>query len=230
MENNIFSNAKLLNNMVLIEVVGKYDTTVKLGNTSIEVSKEYEKEKFISTTGIVRAIPERLTFGKEPKDMQWETEMILKVNDRVTMSFMAIAAAIGPSGKSFTENGKLFCFVNYRDIVYTTRDGIDILLNGYCLVKPIKEDIIPGFKKAVGIEVATKFSNKFGEIIQCGEPNKRYVEDTAYDDPMIKKGDIVAYLPVAGIKVYRSSQDLMMNKNMLLKIQRRYMLAIMQLK
>jgi len=226
MQNIFLQDIKLLQNKVLVEVVGKYDTNVKLGDTTIEVDKNYEKEKFIATSGIVRAVPAKLTFGKEPGDLEWETDMQLKVNDRVYMSYMGVASAMGDKGFSFVENGHTYCFVHYKDIIYASRNGVDILLNGYCLLKPILESEVPGYNKPMGVEIKSKFSQKFAKVIQCGEPNKRYVIEGAFDDPSVRVGQIICYLPIAGIKVYKSSQDLMTNRNLLLKVQRRYFLAI----
>lgn len=230
MQNNLFSGAKLLQNRVLVEIVGKYDTQVRLGNTVIEVSKDYEKEKFVATTGIIRAVPAKLTFGKEPNDIEWDTPMQIQVGDRAVMSFMAIAGAMSPGGSSFTEGGKIFAFVHYRDLVYVTRNGVDILLNGFCLLKQIDEQTIPGFRKAIGVEVKSKFSNKYAEVMALGEPIRRYINDCDFDDTSVKVGDIVCFPPIAGIQVYKSSSDLMFKKNVFLKIQRRRFLAVLSLK
>ena len=228
MQNIFLQDIKLLQNKVLVEVVGKYDTNVKLGDTTIEVDKNYEKEKFIATSGIVRAVPAKLTFGKSPDDMTWVTPMQLKVNDKVVMSFMAIAAAISDKGTSFTEDGKTYAFVHYRDLVYATRNSEDIMLNGYCLVQPILEDDVPGFKAASKLQIRSKFSSKYGKVIACGEPVYQYAEDNDYDDPSIKVGDIVSFPPIAGIQVYKSSSDLMFKRNVFLKIQRRRMLCVLE--
>lgn len=231
MQNNFSNGVKMLNNKVLVEIVSKYDDEVKLGDHKIKVNTSYNPEQFLTTIGIVRGLPERLTMGCGPDDMEWKTNMQLKLNDRVIMSYMGVASTMGQNKKVIEVNGKTCIIVHYRNLIMAIRGTEEIMLNGFNLVEPMYEVDVPGVTKhllsVVPDTVAKKYSKQYGKVKLCGEPNSEYVSENALDTT-VKVGDIIMYHKAAGIPFYRSSDDLVRGKNVFLKIQSRYMLAIIE--
>jgi len=231
MQNKLSDQVKMLNNKVLVEIVSKYDDTVKLGNENIKVNISYNPEQFLTTVGIVRGLPAKLTMGHGPDDMEWKTNMQLQLNDRVVMSYMGVASTMGQTNKTIEVNGKTCIIVHYRNLIMAIRGDQEIMLNGFNLVEPMLEVDVPHIKKhllgVVPDTVAKKYSKQYGRIKLCGEPNSEYVLETA-SDTTVKKGDIILYHKAAGIPFYRSSDDLVRGKNVFLKIQSRYMLAVIE--
>jgi hypothetical protein len=82
-----------------------------------------------------------------------------------------------------------------------------IMLNGYCLVEPIKIKDLPielkptEFTTMVDIPDTVKdaFSPLYGMVAYCGIPNKEYIEEHMNDKAKVKPGDIIRFEKSADI-------------------------------
>ncbi|MCK4528534.1 hypothetical protein KAW18_14275 [candidate division WOR-3 bacterium] len=83
-----------------------------------------------------------------------------------------------------------------------------IMLNGYCLVEPIKiKDLFPELLPVEFLSSGVKipdtvrdtFSDSYGMVTYCGVPNKEYVEKYMDDKAKVNPGDIIRFEKSADI-------------------------------
>ena len=164
---------KPLNNFVLL---GNPTSTEKIGGLFIDTT--YKPEDHVEIINEVIAVPERLKFN------EWETEMQLKVGDRVWVQYLSII-----KGERVQVGGEVYVLVPYEKIILTKRGDDLVMLNGYVLIEPVLEEtqqsgIIILLKQA-------KQASQRGYVRHMGIPNKRYTDESHTDEIDIKLGDMV---------------------------------------
>ncbi len=166
---------KPLNNFVLL---GNPTSTEKIGGLFIDTT--YKPEDHVEIINEVIAVPERLKFN------EWETEMQLKVGDKVWVNYLSII-----KGERVQVGGEVYVLVPYEKIILTKRGDDLVMLNGYVLIEPVLEEtqqsgIIILLKQA-------KQASQRGYVRHMGIPNKRYTDESHTDEIDIKMGDMVGF-------------------------------------
>ncbi len=164
---------KPLNNFVLL---GNPTSTEKIGGLFIDTT--YKPEDHVEIINEVIAVPERLKFN------EWETEMQLKVGDKVWVKRLTITKA-----EKVMVGEKAYLLVPYEDIILTKRGDDLVMLNGYVLIEPVLEET-----QQSGIIIllqTAKQASKRGIVRHMGIPNKRYTDESHTDEIDIKIGDMV---------------------------------------
>ncbi len=81
---------KTSGNNVMIELDPENDHIKMKTGGEIYLDTSYEPDKHVTTTGTVRAIPTSLRFDPEnPSYMPWDTDMEIKIGDRVIIHYLA---------------------------------------------------------------------------------------------------------------------------------------------
>ena len=164
---------KPLNNFVLL---GNPTSTEKIGGLFIDTT--YKPEDHVEIINEVIAVPDHLKFN------EWETEMQLKVGDKVWVNYLSII-----KGERVQVGGEVYVLVPYEKIILTKRGDELVMLNGYVLIEPVLEEtqqsgIIILLKQA-------KQASQRGYVRHMGIPNKRYTDESHTDEIDIKLGDMV---------------------------------------
>ena len=164
---------KPLNNFVLL---GNPTSTESIGNLYIDTS--YKPEDHVEIINEVMAVPDRLKFN------EWETEMQLKVGDKVWVSYLSII-----KGERVQVGDSVYVLVPYEKIILTKREDEIVMLNGYVLLEPVTEEV-----KQSGLIIllkTAKQASKRGIVRYIGPSNKRYTDENHSDDIDIKIGDMI---------------------------------------
>lgn len=212
-------------NNVLVKLKEKFNNEVTFGDgTKIEIPVDVNNtSEFLSTEGIVIAVPKKL--NKSP----WETTMQIIPGDTVFFSFNALREAIYSKGSLIHEGGELYAIINYHTLIAARRGGVIVPLNGYCFVKPLREDELPGsiVKKHEDIILNKKRSNRFGEVVLMAEPNLSYENGKDVDlHTPIPTGSIVFFHKKTDVVVQYAVQASLFGKQEMFRIQSRYFNAI----
>lgn len=190
MKSSVLEHMKLVPNRVLVKITDTKDT-VKLGDMTIGIDKQFSEEKHAMTTGIVVNHCGPLV----PDKMDWETENVLMINDFVVFSYESAIYCLDPlKGRHFfDENANQYLLIDYGDIFTARRNEEIIPVNGYLLVEPVTEEIISEFK----LPITT--SMRYGKIAHVSPKNKRYFaagreRNDVYDfDEELKVGDFILF-------------------------------------
>lgn len=164
---------KPLNNFVLL---GNPTSTEKIGGLFIDTT--YKPEDHVEIINEVIAVPERLKFN------EWETEMQLRVGDKVWVNYLAII-----KGERVQVDGNVYVLVPYEKIILTKRGDEIVMLNGYVLIEPVLEE--KQESEIVILLKQAKQASQRGYIRHMGIPNKRYTDEIHTDEIDIKIGDMV---------------------------------------
>lgn len=167
-----------INNYVLLKMEPNETITMPSGVKFFlpPPSAQENKEVYKPLRGEVISVPTLKFKQGDRSTMDWRTDMELEVGDKVIVRRPALSVAIGEDHPSYyVENGELFIYLKYQEIVVATRlvDGKNkiIVLNGYCLIEPIIESA----KTFLYVpDSAKKQSKKFGIIKYLGKPNQEY--------------------------------------------------------
>lgn len=221
----MIENLRTTTNNVLVKLKRKFNNEVTFDNgTTIEIVVDTNNtSEFLSTEGIVVAIPERL--NKSP----WETTIQIVPGDDVFFSFNALREAVFSKGSLINEDGELYAIISYHTLIAAKRGQKIVPLNGYCFVKPLREDELPEgiVKKHTDIIVDRKRSSKFGEVVMMAEPNISYDNKRDTDLTMpIPEGSIVMFHKKTDVVVQYSVQASLFGKQEMFRIQSRFFNAI----
>lgn len=127
-------------------------------------------------------------------------------------------------------------FTKYKTNILT-RDKTTydvVMLNGYCLVEPVRMKNLPPHLLPSGLFIAGNinlpdivkdaFSDSYGMVVYCGVPNKEYVEKYMDDKAKVKPGDIIRFEKSADIFLeYPLHAKLTDDKALFYRIQRHLM-------
>lgn len=163
-----------INNFVILKMEPNETITMPSGVKFFlpPPSAQENKEVYKPLRGEVISVPTLKFKQGDRSTMDWRTDMELEVGDKVIVRRPALSMAIGNDHPSFyVENGELFIYLKYQEIVVATRGDKIIVLNGFCLIEPIIESektflYVP--------DTAKKQSKKFGIIKYLGKPNQEY--------------------------------------------------------
>ena len=198
-----FDNSEVPSNHVIVELLRVEEDAVTHGGVAMgmyeddtwEDESETHPADIASVVGIVRKVPAYLTFGERDGDITWETEMELQEGDQVWFNLIesknAVEITISDEIKS-----KIYRAIPYSDCYAAKRDyWIDkwkdqrgtmiIMLNGFCLLEPIK---IPPMSKLDLIDHG--YYQDRGIVRYLGIPNKCYVNPTYHDNTELEIGDL----------------------------------------
>jgi co-chaperonin GroES (HSP10) len=223
-----------LGNNVMVKLDAKNDYIETKSGLRLLLDTSFEPEKHVVRVGTVEALPRELQFKKE---IPWETEIELKLGDRVVMYFMAIQNCLSKEQKKYAQEGKdVYIFIKYHNIYAIIRGEEIIPINGYVLVEPIEDPewirlneqaskaglIIPDMRKL------SKTHITYGKIAYLGKPNLRYSEkyksDEYYD---LKVGDEIIMKKIRDIPVEYEYHAKMDGGRKLYRMQRHDILAVL---
>lgn len=161
-------------NIVLIE----YSENEKVGNLYYSnLCKDLNPHGSAPSWGKVYKVPKKLFFNKRHRDsMQWETDMILQVDDIVWFE-----RTIFLNSPTIEHLGKTYTLMNYADIYMAERNGEIFTLNGYILVKPLE-------KISKCLEYESKETDLKEVIAIKVSPPVNY-QSEAYDHIEVNEGD-----------------------------------------
>jgi len=159
--------------------------------------------------GEVIMTPDQLTFKQGNHAlMPWKCEMELLKGDDVIVKRPALEMALSKdNGSYFEENGDIYCYLKYSELVLAIRGEEIIMLNGMVLVSPIDEELPQ--TNIAGFEQSKKESTQYGIIAHIGKPNQEYHntkdsrgnEIITEDDPNLKVGDKILFSKAGNIKL-----------------------------
>jgi len=188
-------------------IIGNPTKTNKIGSLLIDTS--WKPEDHVEIINEVIAVP--LT----AKCSEWETEMQLKVGDKVWVNRLTIIKA-----EKIQVGETTYLKVPYEMIILAKRGDEIIMLNGYVLLEPIHKAQI---KSDTIILAPNKEEHQDRGIVRyMGIPNKRYTDEILSDDCEISIGDRVLLSRKYNPKLESSYHESIGNY---LVVQRRHMIA-----
>ena len=198
-----FENSKVPSNHVVVELLRVEEDAVTHGGLAMgmyeddtwEDEGETHPADIASVVGIVRKVPDKLTFGERDGEMPWETEMELQEGDQVWFNFLESKNAV-EFILSDVIKSKVYRILPYQD-VYCAQRGywinkweekrgtMTIMLNGYCLLEQVK---IPPMNSLDVVDHGVY--NDRGIVRYLGKPNKKYINPAYRDNTDLKIGDM----------------------------------------
>jgi len=172
---NKLSVATPINNYVLIKL--ESNDSIKLDSGLVILmpppSKQQNEENFKPLRGSVVSLPEKLVFKQgDHTSLKWKTEMELCVGDNVILKRPALSMALSKeNGSYFIEDGNVFVYIKYDEIIVGKRGEEVVILNGYVIIEP---EVIAYNTPLVIPEMAKKDSRMFGIVRFIGKPNQEY--------------------------------------------------------
>jgi co-chaperonin GroES (HSP10) len=197
-------------NKVIVELDPENSLIETKSGFKLQIDTSYEPEKHVVRMGTVKEVPEKILFSKSDRNiMPWDTDMELKVGDRVIMYYLAVINCISPEKRWFyVENGKIIIFITYNNIYAAIRDGEIIPINGYVLVEPMEDPEWVSMQERIkqgGLLVPDmrKLSNKnvvYGKIAYLASPIRTYYDEHKSDENInVKVGDEIVMKKVRDI-------------------------------
>lgn len=204
-----FHRLKPMSNHVFVEV--EFNDSIKIGGQKMFLETDFNPQDHVPVTGIVKKMPDKLYYTRDDKSesLQWETEIEVRLGDRIFFeyfaSLMALAGMIDPAQeykdpKYIIHNGKVYIFLKYDAIFFTKRNDDIIPVNGFLLCEPIKKHT-KTYSIYLPDDIRNKESNKYAKIFKAGSSNKEYLEEKYMDAKEAKAGDVVLFDKFANQKV-----------------------------
>lgn len=233
------TEGKTHGNHVLIKLDQENNSVRLKSGLELFVDTTYEVEKHITITGEVMALPSKLYYSGRPNiGMPWETEMELKVGDRVFMYYLSVANAFRKETfNAIVEEDARYVFIKYQYIFATIRNGELYPLNGYCLIEPSQDPdwlLLKAKLAKVGMEpVKLKdFSNtnvNYGIVRYLGKPIEEYVDKYSDWKVDINPGDIVVTKRITDIPLEYDLHIKAKDGKKYWRCQRKHILAILSI-
>jgi len=191
-------------NKVIILISDLNDSITLSNGTKLFIDTAFEPAEHTPVVGTVVGVS-KLYYNEKDKNnsMEWETTMDLRIGDKVFMEYFAVHQCLGKrfdknaayeDPKWFEIDGKLYISINYQDIYFAVRDDKIIMLNGYCIVKPIYVERLKSSVIEIPDSIKDKKSNKFCEIILPGKPVKQYLDKKYRDFRGLSAGSIAMFM------------------------------------
>lgn len=189
----------------------KENDSIKLKNGfELYIDITFDPEKHATVTGTVYGLPSHLYYSGKPNiGMPWETQMELKMGDKVIVYYLSIVNAFKKESRKYILEGEdRYVFIPYSSIFAVYGEGFVKPINGYCLIEPTEDPFIVEQKRrmtAIGMELVklktkTNTNVVFGRVRYIGIPNRQYVDDYMTDEGVdIKTGDIVVMRKISDI-------------------------------
>ena len=118
------NNVKLLNNQALVRVEKNFNDSILMEQGGkILIDPSYESEKHASSSGVVIALPERLTCGNtdSTNDMAWDTDIEAEVGDEIFFSWNALTIALKDGARRFIIDKQIYLLLNYKYLYVAKR-------------------------------------------------------------------------------------------------------------
>jgi hypothetical protein len=210
--NGAYPNVKIKENYVLVLPDRSYDEDLENG---LEISDAFNPAYHWSVHGTVLAIPEKLSFNKYlisklkrstkrvydyrldlvrrlyHKSTEYDTDMQVKVGDRVVFNYMSQLTA--KEEGAIIEGGA--CLMRYDALYMAKRGNEGIMLNGFILVEPIELSEQELSQIGVGLKIALRDNLKegYGIVRKMGIPNRSYLSGKYSDGVDLHIGQLVGF-------------------------------------
>ena len=186
-----------LGNMVLIKPERESDQIITESGIKLYIDPTFDEEKHAVRYGEVMAVPDVITYGLfSRRSIDWETDMELKVGDMVFINPGATIQAENFGEYIFVGEKKHY-FIRYDEIYLALRKKKMIMLNGFILIKPVKEKQVKPKKIILPDAIKKKVSEKYGIVKKVGTPNRGYYFGTkkvrGKDYEEVKEGDKIIF-------------------------------------
>ncbi|MBE3086025.1 MAG: hypothetical protein IMZ64_07395 [Bacteroidetes bacterium] len=222
-----------LGNNVMVKLDAKNDYIETKSGLKLLLDTSFEPEKHVVRVGTVEALPKELQFKKE---IPWETELELKIGDKVVMYFMAIQNCLSNEQKKYVQEGQdVYIFIKYHNIYAIIREKEIIPINGYVLVEPIEdpewvrlnEQAAKSGLMIPDMRTPSRTHITYGKVIYLGKKIIRYADknksDNFYD---IQEGDQVIMKKIRDIPVEYEYHAKIDGGRKLYRMQRHDILAV----
>lgn len=209
-----------IGNHVCVKLDPANDMIETKSGLKLIVDTSFEPEKHVVRIGTVEAVPSTLVYCHKKASYPWETQMEIKVGDRVVMYFMAVQNCLAKEQKRYFHKGKdVWIFIKYHNIYAVLEENNIRPINGYVLVEPVED---PAWLakverlKTKGIELPdlrkpSKTDVTYGKIAYMATPNRRYADDYKSDEYHNEKvGDTIIMKRIRDIPVeyeYHAKMD-----------------------
>jgi hypothetical protein len=225
-------------NHVLIKLDQENNSVRLKSGLELFVDTTYEVEKHITVTGEVMALPSKLYYSGRPNiGMPWETEMELKIGDRVFMYYLSVANAFRKETfNAIVEEDARYVFIKYQYIFAAIRDGKLFPINGYLLVEPsedpdwlvLKEKLGKAGLQPVKLKNFTNTDVNYGIVRYIGNPVLEYVDKYSDRGVNVGVGDIVVTRRITDIPLEYDLHAKADGGKKYWRIQRKNILAVLK--
>lgn len=197
---------------VAVKKIRDDDKIKTASGVELWVDTSYQEEYHAHTTGEVVILPQSLpfvslskaqTFGQSymqyaaQKGMPWQTEVELKVGDKVNFHYLALSNA-EKQGFGFDYKGEKIFLIRYDQIYAYERDNEVCPINGFVFVEV--EELPQQFQTGAGVwavsltEASRRKKFGVGVVRYAGKPNTAYFEPKFDDgEELLHAGDKVHY-------------------------------------
>lgn len=225
-------------NHVLVKLDQENNSVRLKSGLELFVDTTYEVEKHITVTGEVMALPTKLHYSGQPNiGMPWETEMELKIGDRVFMYYLSVANAFRKETfNAIVEEDARYVFIKYQYIFAAIRDGKLFPINGYLLVEPsedpdwlvLKEKLGKAGLQPVKLKNFTNTDVNYGIVRYIGNPVLEYVDKYSDKGVNVGVGDIVVTRRITDIPLEYDLHAKADGGKKYWRIQRKNILAVLK--
>ena len=148
-----------LGNMVLIKPERESDQVITESGIKLYIDPTFDEEKHAVRYGEVMAVPDVITYGLfSRRSIDWETD----INPGATIQAENF-------GEYIFVGEKKHYFIRYDEIYLALRKKKMIMLNGFILIKPVKEKQVKPKKIILPDAIKKKVSEKYGIVKKSGE-------------------------------------------------------------
>ena len=111
-----------LSNYVMVELDHENDTIKMKSGVELAIDTSYEPDKHVVRTGRVMALPSNI--NNKDNSLPWETELELKIGDRVVMYYLAVQNCLSKEHHRYIkENCMTAIFIKYHNIYAAIKIG-----------------------------------------------------------------------------------------------------------
>jgi len=184
--------SKTINNKVFVKLPIENDKIKTKSGAVIYIDTSFEQEKHTDIICEVITPPEKFDYVVGGEKRHWNTEIEIKQGDVVWTNYIMIRSNL-ETGAYIKEGDDIYMFIDYDTLVLAKREDEIIMLNGFCLVEPVEED--------VKSNLLLNKKKKYGKIVKLANPNKEYKNKALTDNVNVKVGDIISFDKFADIPV-----------------------------
>jgi co-chaperonin GroES (HSP10) len=234
-----------LSNVVMVKLDRDNDSIRTKTGDRIFIDTSFEPEKHVVLLGEVVAIPEKLHFSDKKNILPWDTDLEVKIGDRVLLYYLAVRNCLAKEQKKYIKEGNsTFIFIKYQNIFAVLRDKQDrpvpnyeiIPINGYLLVEPLADPTKEAKKISMEklglqfVDVKEKSIKDvvYGKVAYTGTRIKSYFQPGLSDENIhVRVGDKVVMKKVRDIPAEYEYHAKIDGGRKLYRVQRHDILAIL---